>query len=192
MIIWNQSCLLQLRAFGQEKTMKSTTATLLTISLFFAMALGASAQKIVFTSLDGDLIDVEAQADKVVVMAIGASWLPLSNDQADTVNKLALRYAVRDDIVFYFITTDSESAKSKNYASNDDIRKFVERNKLNVTILRDNEGKKSIKKYQLDQLPAFIILDKQGKPDGEPVSGIDPFSEVDTAEIVAQRIDKLL
>ena len=125
------------------------------------MALSASAQKIVFTSLDGDLIDVEAQADKVVVMAIGASWLPLSNDQADTVNKLALRYAGRDDIVFYFITTDSESAKSKNFASNDDIRKFVERNKLNVTILRDNEGKKSIKKYQLDQLPAFIILDKQ-------------------------------
>ena len=60
-----------------------------------------------FTSLDGDRIDVEAQKGKVVVMAIGASWLPLSEDQAGTVNKLARKYAGRDDVVFYFIATDS-------------------------------------------------------------------------------------
>ncbi|MDH3528181.1 MAG: TlpA family protein disulfide reductase [Acidobacteriota bacterium] len=172
--------------------MKTARLMLVSICLLFAMTLSVSAQKIVFTSLEGDLIDVEAQADKVVVMAIGASWLPLSNDQADTVNKLATKYAGRDDIVFYFITTDSESAKSKNYASNDDIRKFVDRNRLNVTILRDNEGQNSISKYQLEELPAFIILDKQGKPDGQPITGIDPFSEVDTAEIVSKRIDRLL
>ena len=172
--------------------MKFAKLTLLILSLVFALTLSISAQKIVFTSLEGDLIDVEAQADKVVVMAIGASWLPLSNDQADTVNKLAKKYVGRDDVVFYFIATDSASSKSKNYASNDDIKKFVDRNKLNVTILRDNDGKASIEKFKLDQLPAFIILDKQGKPDGDPISGIDPFSEVDTADIVGKRIDKLL
>jgi thiol-disulfide isomerase/thioredoxin len=172
--------------------MKFAKLTLLIVSLVFALTLSVSAQKIVFTSLGGDLIDVEAQADKVVVMAIGASWLPLSNDQADTVNKLAKKYSGRDDVVFYFIATDSASSKSKNYASNDDIKKFVDRNKLNVTILRDNDGKASIEKFKLDQLPAFIILDKQGKPDGDPISGIDPFSEVDTADILGKRIDKLL
>lgn len=156
------------------------------------MTLCVSAQKIVFTSLDGNQIDVEAQKNKVVVMAIGASWLPLSNAQAATVNKLSKKYGGRDDVVFYFIATDSASAKSKNYASNADIQKFVKSNKLNITILRDNDGIKSTKRYKIDQLPAFIILDKQGQPDGDPISGIDPLAEVNTSEIISKRIDKLL
>lgn len=171
--------------------MKTIKTLLLSLSLLLATALAASAQNIVFTSLTGDKIDVEAQKDKVVIMAIGASWLPLSNDQAETINKLAKRYEGQD-VIFYFIATDSASSKSKNFASDDDISKFAKRNKLNVTILRDNEGKSSIQKYKLDQLPAFIILDKKGKPDGDPISGIDPLDEIDTAEILSKRIDKLL
>ena len=161
------------------------------LSIMLFTAAFTSAQNIVFTSLEGNKIDVEAQKGKVVVMAIGASWLPLSNDQAETINKLAKRYDGKD-VIFYFIATDSSSSKSKNYASNDDIRKFVKRNKLNVTILRDNDGKASIQKYKLDQLPAFILLDKKGKPDGDPISGIDPLDEIDTSEILSKRIDKLL
>lgn len=172
--------------------MRTAKLTFLAISLVIAMTYSVAAQKIVFTSIDGDQIDVEAQANKVVVMAIGASWLPLSTDQAKTVNKLASKYAGRDDVVFYFIATDSESSRSKNYASNEDIRRFVNVNKLNITILRDNEGRVSIERYKLDQLPAFIILDRKGVPDGKPISGIDPFAEVDTADIVARRVDKLL
>lgn len=156
------------------------------------MSLSVSAQKIVFTSLDGDKIDVEAQKDKVVVMAIGASWLPLSNEQAEIVNKLAKKYDGRDDVIFYFIATDSSSDKSKNYASDDDIKKFAKRNKLNITILRDEDGKQSTQKYKLDQLPAFIILDKTGKSSGDPISGSDPFAETDTADLIAERVDKLL
>lgn len=172
--------------------MKRIKLTALCLTLLFAMVTAASAQKIVFTSLDGDLIDVEAQADKVVVMAIGASWLPLSNDQAKTINKLAKKYEGRDDVVFYFIATDSGSRKSKNFASNDDIKKFVNRNRLDVTILRDEDGKNSIARYKLDQLPAFIVLDKDGNPSGEPIAGVDPFAEVDTADLIAERVDKLL
>ncbi len=163
----------------------------LILSLVLAAAASVSAQHIVFDTLDGDKIDVEAQKNKVVIMGIGASWLPLSNDQADTINKLAKRYQGRD-VIFYFIATDSSSTKSKNFASNDDIRKFVNRNKLNVTILRDDDGKTSIQKYKLDQLPAFIILDKNGRPDGDPISGIDPLQEIDTSEILSKRIDRLL
>ena len=171
------------------KNIKILTAVL---GFLFLTSLSVSAQNIVFTSLGGDKIDVEAQKDKVVIMGIGASWLPLSNDQADTINKLAKRYQGRDDVIFYFIATDSTSRKSKNYASDDDIRKFVKRNKLKVTILRDKDGKTSIQKYELDQLPAFIILDKTGKPDGKPITGIDPFGDVDTADIISKRVDKLL
>ncbi len=171
------------------KNIKILTAFL---SLVFAMSLSISAQDIIFTSLEGNKIDVEAQKGKVVVMAIGASWLPLSNDQADTINKLAKKYDGRDDVVFYFIATDSSSTKSKNYATDDDIKKFAKRNKLSITILRDEDGKQSVKKYKLDQLPAFIILDKTGKPDGDPITGSDPFAEVDTADVIVGRVDKVL
>jgi peroxiredoxin len=172
--------------------MKTTCKILLSLTLTAAFALAVSAQNIVFSSLDGDRIDVEAQKGKVVVMAIGASWLPLSNDQADTINKLTRKYTGRTDVVFYFIATDSESANSKNFASDDDLRKFSRKNKLNITILRDSDGQKSVKRYNLDQLPAFIILDKQGRTSGEPISGIDPLSEIDTMQIIANKIDSLL
>jgi thiol-disulfide isomerase/thioredoxin len=171
------------------KSIKILTAVL---SLVMAMSVSISAQKIVFTSLEGNAIDVEAQKEKVVVLAIGASWLPLSNDQAATVNKLSKKYNGRDDLVIYFIATDSASEKSKNYASDEDIKKFASKNKLNVTILRDEEGKQTTQRYKLDQLPAFIILDKTGKPNGDPISGSDPFAETDTADLIAQRVDKLL
>ncbi|MGI8670100.1 MAG: TlpA disulfide reductase family protein [Aridibacter sp.] len=172
--------------------MKKIKLLIAILSFLFAMTLSASAQKIVFTSIDGNQIDVEAQKNKVVVMAIGASWLPLSNDQAAAINKLSKKYDGRDDVVIYFIATDSASSKSKNYASNDDIVKFAKRNKLNITILRDDGGSQSVKKFKLDQLPAYIILDKQGNPDGDPISGVDPFGEADIAAMLSKRIDKLL
>ena len=68
-------------------------------------------------------------------------------NQASTINKLAKKYAGRD-VVFYFISTDSTSAKSKNYASDDDIRKFAESNKLTIAILRDSEGATTLEKIQ--------------------------------------------
>ncbi len=171
--------------------MKKIKLSIFALTIFFAMAFGASAQSMVFTSIDGDKVDLEAEKGKVVVMAIGASWLPLSTTQAETINKLSDRYN-GEDVVFYFIATDSESTKSKNYASDDDIEKFKKRNKLSVTILRDNNGKESIEKFKLDQLPAFIILDKEGKMSGDPITGIDPDGEIDTADILSKRIDTLL
>lgn len=172
--------------------MRTFKSILAVSAVAFLTVLTVSAQNIVFTSLDGDKIDVEAQKNKVVVMAVGASWLPLSDDQAGIVNKLARRYAGRDDVVFYFIATDSAQARSRNFASDEDLRRFSTRNKLNITVLRDADGQKSIKRYNIDQLPAFIILDKQGRPSGEPISGIDPLSEIDSSEIIAKRVDRLL
>ncbi len=172
--------------------MKKLTSIFLSLAFIAFAAATASAQNMMFTSLDGDRIDVEAQRGKVVVMAIGASWLPISDDQAATVNKLARKYSGRDDVVFYFIATDSSTAKARNYASDDELKKFSSRNKLSVSILRDTDGEKSVSRYNIDQLPAFIVLDKQGKPSGEPISGSDPFGKTDTSALVSKRVDTLL
>lgn len=154
-----------------------------------AFAINASAQSIVFTSLEGEKIDLEAQKGKVVVLAIGAQWLPLSDKQAEYINKLAKKYANRD-VVFYFISADSTSAKSKNYASNEEIRKFAEENKLSVSILRDSDGATSLKKFNIDQLPSFVILDKTGKLASEPFSGLDPSTDITVP--ISKVIDKIL
>lgn len=168
------------------KKLKLLSAALGVLAVF---AFSASAQSVVFSSLDGDKIDLNAQKGKVVVLAIGAQWLPLSNAQAGFVNKLAKKYAGRD-VVFYFISADSTSEKSKNYASDEEIRKFADQNKLSVTILRDSDGATSLKKFNIDQLPSFVILDKTGKLATDPFSGIDPNTDISIP--ISREIDKLL
>ncbi len=134
--------------------MKNIKLFLAIINFVFAFSLGASAQNISFTSIEGQKIDLEAQKGKVVVLAIGAQWLPLSNQQAVSINKLSKKYAGKD-VVFYFISADSASPKSKNYASDEDLRKFATTNKLTVSILRDSDGAISLKSFKIDQLPSF-------------------------------------
>ncbi|MBS1794758.1 MAG: TlpA family protein disulfide reductase [Acidobacteria bacterium] len=157
--------------------------------LLAGFALSASAQTVTFTSLDGGKVDLASDKGKVIVLAIGASWLPLSKNQAVAVNKLSKKYTGRD-VVFYFIATDSTAAKSKNYASDDEIRKFAQTNKLTVSILRDSDGLLSIKQYKIDQMPAFIIIGRDGKVAGAPFGGIDPDTDIST--LLSKRIDGIL
>lgn len=170
--------------------MKNIKLFLVIFSLVFAVASVASAQSVTFTSIDGQSIDLEAQKGKVVVLAIGAQWLPLSNQQAVYINKLAKKYAGRD-VIFYFISADSASPKSKNYASNEELRKFATTNKLTVTILRDSDGKTSLKKFNIDQLPSFVILDKEGKL-ATSFGGIDTDPKNDISVKISREVDKLL
>lgn len=169
--------------------MKNIKTIIAVLSLVFTFAFTASAQNVVFTSMEGEKIDIQSQKGKVVVMAVGATWLPLSKNQSEAINKLSKKYAGRD-VVFYFIATDSISEKSKNFASNAALRSFVTDNKLGITVLRDSEGAVSVKSFNIDQLPAFIVLDKQGKLATKPFIGIDPKSDISVP--ISQAIDKIL
>ena len=171
--------------------MKNIKSVLTVLIFVFAFSLAVSAQALNLTALDGEKINVQGQKGKVVVLAIGASWLPLSAQQAVFTNKLAKKYAGRD-VAIYFVATDSASPKSKNYASDEDIRKFAANNKLNVTILRDSDGAMTLKKFGVDQLPSFVILDKNGKTATEPYGGLNPDPKNDITVAISQAIDKIL
>ena len=171
--------------------MKNIKSILTILSFVFTFSIAISAQAVTLTSLDGEKVNVQGQKGKVVVLAIGASWLPLSNQQAVTINKLAKKYAGRD-VVFYFVTTDSASVKSKNYADDDTIRKFATTNKLNVPILRDSDGAITLKKFGIDQLPSFVILGKDGKPATESYVGIDVDPKTDIISAISREIDEIL
>ncbi len=167
--------------------MENIKSLLTVLSFIFVFSFAISAQNL--TALDGGRVDVENQKGKVVVLAIGASWLPLSKDQVVFTNKIAKKFAGRD-VVIYFVATDSSSAKSKNFASDDEISSFAARNKLTVPVLRDSDGAQTLKKYGIDQIPSFVILDKDGKPATEAFGGIDPKSDISVP--ISQAIEKLL
>ena len=115
--------------------------------------------------------------------------LPLSKSQAEYTNVLAKRYSGKD-VVVYFVATDSTNAKSKNYATNGDIERFVAGSKLAVPVLRDSDGAVTVKKFNVDQLPSFIILDKQGNVTGSAFGGIDP--KFDITIPISKAVDRLL
>jgi len=161
-------------------------AAVLIVTAAFALV-GTAQTSLV--GLDGSRVDVQGQRGKVVILAVGASWLPLSREQAEYTNTLAKKYAGRD-VAVYFVSTDSTNAKSKNFASDDSVKKFATTNKLNVTVLRDGDGAASLKKFNIDQIPSFVILDKNGNMVGQALGGIDP--KYDISVPISKTVDRLL
>lgn len=164
------------------------------LALFLALLMGSSLlaqdRSVDFSlrSVDGQTITSGSLRGEVVVLAFGASWLPLSKAQLQGVRKLADEYSDRG-VVVYWVSTESEDSKSKNYASDGQLKAFAEKYGLKVTVLRDPDGAIS-RKFGVDQLPSIVILDKEGKSFGEPIGGLDPNGNL--AGQLASRLDKVL
>ena len=139
-------------------------------------------------SIDGQRITSNSLRGEVVVLAFGASWLPLSKTQLQGIRKLADEYSDRG-VVVYWVSTESEDAKSKNFASDDQLKNFARKYGLNVTVLRDPDGVVS-KKLGVDQLPAIVMLDKEGNAVGEPIRGLDPSGNLSAQ--LAPSLEKIL
>jgi peroxiredoxin len=141
-------------------------------------------------SVDGGSINSEQLRGDVVVLAFGASWLPLSRTQVEGVQRLADEYRDRD-LRVYWVSTDSESQKSRNFATDDQLRSFARKNGLKIAVLRDPDGV-LFKRLGVDrnQLPALVIFDKNGQISGDPIGGLDP--EGNLVQRLSARINKLL
>jgi peroxiredoxin len=136
-------------------------------------------------TLDGSPVQAENLDGKIAVLAVSTSFL-LTREQAASVKRLATDYAARG-IVVYWVLTDSAVAKSKNFASDEDLREFARKNGLTAKVLRDPDGA-AMQRYHVTQVPAFVILN-HGRIAGAPVEGIDTDGDV-TAQ-VRQRLDQL-
>ena len=82
-------------------------------SLAVAQNGGAAPVDFSLKSTDGQTITSESLRGEVVVLAFGASWLPLSKNQLQGIRKLADEYSDRG-VVVYWVSTESEDPKSKN------------------------------------------------------------------------------
>src|SRR4051812_3773922 len=176
------------KRFGLLTHMKNIKLFAAVLIVTAAFALSAIAQTSL-AGLDGSHVDIQGQRGKVVILAVGARWLPLSGKQAEYTNTLAKRYSGRN-VAVYFVSTDSTLAKSKNFASNDDIKKFATSSKLSVTILRDGDGVATLKKFNIDQIPSFVILDKSGNMVGQAFGGIDPNFDITVP--ISKAVDRIL
>ena len=136
-------------------------------------------------SVDGETVTSQSLRGEVAVLAFGASWLPLSRNQMEAVKKLADQYTSRG-LAVYWVSADSENAKSKNFVSDDQLRDLAR--KYKITILRDPDGAVS-KKLGVDQLPSVIIIDKQGNI-SSTIGGMDPNANLTTQ--LSARLDKIL
>lgn len=169
---------------------RKLTRALVALGLIFtfsALTFAAPRQSFSLRSLDGRSVSANDFRGRVVVLAFGASWLPLSRAQVQNVQKLADRYTGQVEVLW--ISTDSTDAKSKNYASDEQLRAFAAKHGLRVTVLRDPDGS-TTKTFGVDQLPAIVILDRNGQLAGAPLGGLAPNS--DLAETLAPRIKSLL
>ncbi|HKP45616.1 MAG TPA: TlpA disulfide reductase family protein [Pyrinomonadaceae bacterium] len=169
---------------------KASIAFLMIIMLAATVALAQNRAPVDFSlrSIDGQTITSESLRGEVVVLAFGASWLPLSKAQLTGVRKLADEYSDRG-VVVYWVSTESEDQKSKNFATDEQLRGFSQKYGLKVTVLRDPDGDVS-RRFGIDQLPSIIILDKQGNAFGAPIGGLDPNGNL--AGQLAKSLDQVL
>lgn len=177
--------------FNSRRSILAAALSLLFLLPFYAPARNARQTGPVqfsFRSIDGQTVTSESLRGEVVVLAFGANWLPLSRKQVQGVRKLADEYGKRGVAVFW-VSTDSESSKSKNFATDEQLRTFSRKYGLDVTVLRDPDGEIS-KQFGIDQLPAIVILNKQGVAEGSPIGGLDP--EGNLADQLAPTLDRIL
>lgn len=171
-----------------RKRLLAGLTTLLLTSIALAQTPTNQRTDFSLRSIDGQTVTSGSLRGEIVVLAFGASWLPLSKTQLQGVRKLADEYSNRG-VVVYWVSTESDNSKSKNFASDEQLRAFSQKYGLQVTVLRDPDGVVS-KRFGVDQLPSIVILDKEGNISGGPIGGLDPNGNL--AGQLAPRLDKLL
>ena len=159
------------------KRRRALTLSLAFVSLM-ALAVGADAFQggrfnFKLRSADGGEITSEMVKGDVVVFGFGSTSLgSLSKTQAQQLQELADQ-PDKQNVRVYWVSTDSDSPKSKNYATDDQLRAFARKAGLKVAVLRDPDGV-LFKRTGADQLPAIVILDRGGEISGTPIAGFDP------------------
>jgi len=173
--------------FNKIRRHIAIAVTILAIAMLASLSAPAQGGPVNFSfrAIDGQSVSSESLRGEVVVLAFGASWLPLTRNQMEAVKKLADQYASRG-VAVYWVSTESESPKSKNYVADDQLRDLAR--KYKVTVLRDPDGAVS-KRLGVDQLPSVVIIDKQGNA-AATIGGMDPQANLATQ--LAARLDKIL
>ncbi|HZS03948.1 MAG TPA: TlpA disulfide reductase family protein [Blastocatellia bacterium] len=126
-----------------------------------AIVTGAQDPQVPLRTTDGRAFDLASERSKVVVLSFGATWVPLTDKELPTFQRLADRYAGRG-VSFYWVSVDSAKEKERRYISDADLQGFADELELLLPVLRD-PARKAFRSFGLDALPAVVIIDREGR-----------------------------
>jgi len=126
-----------------------------------AIVTGAQDPQVTLRTTDGRTFDLARDRGKVVVLSFGATWVPLTDKELPTFQRLADRYAGRG-ASFYWVSVNSAKEKEKHYISDADLQGYAVELGLRLSVLRDPD-QKALRAFGLDALPAIVIIDQEGR-----------------------------
>lgn len=163
--------------------MKAILLILLLSTLAFgqtSLRVGDTAPTFSMNTIDGNLINLEDNKGKVVVLTFWSTRCEICRSEIPRLNQIVRQYESKN-VIFVAATTENESR----------LTPFLKANKFDFQVLPDSFG--MILKYadrdrsgNLDMgYPAFFVIDKSGKI-GFRASGYDKTTQI------AANLDRLL
>jgi peroxiredoxin len=163
-------------------------AITLTLILIFALNAFAQAPSVTLRMADGGSFSLADQRGKIVVLAFGATWAPLSSKELPALQKLADRYSARR-VDFYWVSINSLKAGARNAATDAELKSFATKYGLKIPVLRDPD-QSAFRALGVENVPTLIVIDRAGKVAHKHV-GFDP-DQPDGYGEVSQVLDRLL
>jgi peroxiredoxin len=141
------------------------------VGITWSIALFAQVPRVTLRTTDGRLVDLVERRGRIVVLAFGATWVPMTDRDLDAFQRLADRYAGRG-IDFYWVSINSMRQKEKGFVSDDGLEDFASEVGLRLPVLRDPD-RTAFKTFGLDVLPPVIVIDREGQVRLKMI-GLDP------------------
>jgi len=103
--------------------------------------------------LNGEKVQFNALKGKIIFLNFWASWCGPCKEEMPSIEVLYQHYEKRD---FVFLTI------SVDYGSPEPVRKFIEKHRYRFPVLLDPAGK-TLDLFEINKIPATLIIDKNGK-----------------------------
>jgi peroxiredoxin len=142
------------------KNLKVKVALVFAALVLVSGAAVAQAPQISLRSTDGRTVGSADLKGKVVVLSFGGTWVPLASKELPVLQKVADRFASRG-VQVYWVSINSNKQGARNFATDEDIQAFAQKNNAKLTVLRDPE-QQAYKAFGLDAVPSVLSLGRDG------------------------------
>lgn len=119
---------------------------------------GAPAPNFTGVTPDGKKVSLSDLKGKIVYADIWATWCGPCVEELPKAKEIQQKFSEKDDVVFLYVSIDSKSTNWKNFLEKDPAFKGT-----HINISDDTEVSKLYKAYQMSGVPAYFLIDKEGK-----------------------------
>ncbi len=112
-------------------------------------------------TLGGGKVSLRDLRGRFVLLSFGGVRVPLIARELAALQRIADRYAARE-VEVCWVSIDSDRPGARNYASNDDLRAFMQRSNLQLRVLRD-PAMATYHAFQIEAVPTTLLLDRDGR-----------------------------